>query len=802
MLSIAVALLLVGATARAQEPAVAGRCATPDSIAFRGTSRVTDATLRADVGIVPGPVNYRALDRAIKALFATGQFDDVRASCELDPTPRATLLFTLRERPLLNAVDVAGTDRVARNTVRDRVDLLVGRPVDPAAVARSIQRIDSLYQVEGYYLAEVKPETTLVNGQLSLLFRVNEGRRLAVSGVNVLGNTGVSDADLVSAMSTKPEGFLWFRKGELDNDKFAGDVGERIPALYSSRGFLDAQVLKDTIVVDRARGKAIVDLTVKEGPRYRIGTFEVTGGHRFNNEDLQRYYPFGVQPKTISGAMKGVLRVGRGSDDTQYFDQARWDDATRRLGEAYANEGYIYASVRPIVERRRVGPDSVSTVNLRWEVEEGQPAIVNRVEILGNDITAESCIRNQISVVPGDIFRRDALIRSYQSIGNLGFFETPIAPPDTKRANEAGDLDVVFHVKEKRTGNVNFGASVGQGAGVGGFVGFDQPNLFGLCKRGSLNWQFGQFVNDFSLTYSDPFIRESQISGTVTAYHSQTRYSVGNVGRPTRIGGQLQFGLPINSSRYSRVFASYGGERVRYDDAGLGGTINCSLISCARSTLGLTFEHDTRSGLPFPVDGGKQTITAQVNGILGGAQYTRYTGEMRHYAALAHFGGGALGSEPITLSLGLSLRGGAVFGDPGGFFVTQQFSLGGVQYGEPLRGYSEFSITPHGYVEDLNGNSQNATASAFGSAFYTNSVELGLRFNQQLYLDAFYDAGNIWARPRDFNPTRLFRGAGVGASVVTPLGPLGLDWGYGFDRTENGVKAPKWQLHFKLGQLF
>ena len=108
---------------------------------------------------------------------------------------------------------------------------------------------------------------------------------------------------------------------------------------------------------------------------------------------------------------------------------------------------------------------------------------MNRVEILGNDITSETCIRNQIFVVPGDVFRRDALIRSYQSIGNLGFFETPLPPPDTKPANEQGDVDIIFHVKEKRTGNVNFGASVGQGAGVGGFIGFDQPNLFGLCKR-------------------------------------------------------------------------------------------------------------------------------------------------------------------------------------------------------------------------------------------------------------------------------------------------------------------------------
>ncbi len=801
MIVFAVALLFVGATARAQEPTVAGRCATPDTIAFRGFTRATDASLRSESGLVPGTVSYRALERAIKSVYATNQYDDVAASCELSvDEKRATLVVTVKERPVLGAVDVTGTDRLSRGDVRDRVDLLIGKPVDPAQVARAIQRIDSLYQAGGYYLAQVKPETTTVDGKVNLLFKVDEGKRLSVSGVSLRGNDKVSSKAVVGAMATKPEGFLWFRKGELDADKFAGDVGERIPALYSSRGFLDAQVLKDTIKVDRARGKALVDLTVLEGPRYRIGTFETTGSKHFSSEDLQRFYPFGAQPKTITGAVKGVLRAGRGTDDAGYFDQAKWDDASRRVNEAYANEGYIYASVRPVVDRRRVGPDSVPTVNLRWEVDEGQPAIVNRVDILGNDITSESCIRKQIFVVPGDIFRRDALIRSYQSIGNLGFFETPIAPPDTRRANEQGDLDVIFRVKEKRTGNVNFGASVGQGAGVGGFIGFDQPNLFGLCKRGALNWQFGQFINDFSLTYSDPFINESQISGTITAYHSQSRFIVSDIGRQTRIGGQLQVGFPLFGSRFSRLFASYGAERVRYGESGLGGTVNCTIVTCARSTLGLTFEHDTRIGLPFPTDGGKQTFAAQVNGILGGAAYTRYTGEMRHYATLLQFGGGQLGSEPIVLSLGLSARGGAVFGDPGGFYISQKFSLGGVQYGEALRGYEEFSITPNGFVE--NTGTQQALPSSFGSAFYTSSVELGLRINQQLALGAFYDAGNIWARPRDFNPTRLFRGAGVGASVVTPLGPLGLDWGYGFDRTTNGLNDPRWRLHFKLGQLF
>src|SRR5258708_31795423 len=87
--------------------------------------------------------------------------------------------------------------------------------------------------------------------------------------------------------------------------------------------------------------------------------------------------------------------------------------------------------------------------------------------------------------------------------------------PDTKPANEQGDIDVVFRVSEKRTGNVNFGASVGQGTGVGGFLGLDEPNLFGQGKRGRFQWQFGKNINDFDISFTDPAIRESRISATI-----------------------------------------------------------------------------------------------------------------------------------------------------------------------------------------------------------------------------------------------------------------------------------------------
>ena len=794
-------VVLASAPALSQQPnAPTGACATPDSVIYRGNQRISEAMLRGDAGIAPGvPLSATVLQRAIKNLFATGQFEDVRIDCEVATTGKAILTVSVRERPILASVDVSGPDRLSINSVRDRVDLLIGRPVDPSQVAHSVARIDSMYDAQGYPLATVRVDTQVVSGgQLKITFRVSEGSRLAVSGIAVQGNRALTDKAVVSVMQTKPEGFFWWKKGEFDEDKLAGDVTQRIPQVYGEHGFIDMQVQRDTVIVNRDRGKAQVNIAVTEGPQYHVGEFEVVGAKVFSSDQIARFYPFGDRTKSLTETVMGVFH--RSGDNDEIFDQSRWDDATQKVQEAYANEGYIYANVRPVIERVRVGKDSVPTVNLRWEINEGTPAIVNRVQIMGNDITAENCIRDQILVVPGDVFNRDLLIRSYQSIANLGFFETPLPPPDTP-PNEKGDVDIIFHVKEKRTGNVNFGASVGQGVGVGGFIGFEQPNLFGLCKKGSLQWQFGQYINDFNLAYTDPRIKQSQISGTINLYDSQSRYIIADLGRSTRIGGQLQFGLPVPGSRWTRLFLSYGGEKVSYGGTGLVSTIACN--NCFRSSIGATLTRDTRIDLPFPSAGTTQSITAQFNGgpLGGSASFQRYTAEMRSYATLASFGGSAPGSSPIKIVAGLSTRLGGVFGDPGPFFVSQAFSLGGVQYGEPLRGYEEFSITPNGYIPQT--DSYRATRASFGNAFYTQSAELGIRFNQMLYLDAFYDAGNLWARPADFNPTRLFRGVGVGGSIVTPLGPLGIDLGYGLDRVNaQGLRDPKWQVHFKFGQIF
>jgi outer membrane protein insertion porin family len=800
--SLALAVLVTAAPLAAQDQsAITGRCLTPDSLDVRGNARVSREAVLASSGLnVGAALNFPTIQRAIRDLFATGDFDDVGISCDIVGERSAMLVLAVKERPLLASVDVQGPQRVSSRQVQDRVDLLLGRPVDPAKVALAMKRIDSLYQANGYYLARVSPETTQVGDRIGITFRVNEGRRLAISGIRVEGNRSVSDAQIVGAMKTKPEGFLWIRKGDFDEDKFAADLGERIPKLFAERGYVDFQLDRDTLIIDAERGKAMIQLDIREGDQYRVKAFEVVGNRRFPTDQIAALYPFTDRAPSLTERARALIR--RRPPATTVFDRTRWEEATQQVSTLYNNEGYIYAQVRPVVERDPT--DSAGYVRLRWDIVENTPAIINRVEILGNDYTVENCIRDQLVIIPGDVFNQDRMIRSWRSISNLGFFEAPLPFPDVRPANEAGDVDIVFRVKEKRTGNVNFGASVGQGTGLGGFIGLEQPNLFGKCKRGSLQWQFGQFINDFNASYTDPQVRGSLISTQVTGYRSQARFRIADLGRTTRTGGNVRVGFPLPESRFTRAFLSYGVEGVRYGNDGLLGTITTnSCAGCIRSTFGVDVSRDTRLDMPFATEGQLQSFSAQFNGgPLGGtATYQRYTSEFRSYAVLARLGGTKPGSQPLRLTFGLSARSGAVFGDPGDFFWSQQFSLGGVQFGEMLRGYPEFSITPSGYLGGT--GTFNARRESFGNAFFASTAELGLRFNQSVYVNLFYDAGNLWARPRDFDPTRLFRGSGLGISTVTPLGPLGIDYAYGFDRLDGaGNPAPKWQLHFRLGQIF
>ncbi len=774
------ALACLAPPLHAQDP-VAPRV---DSVAVQGNARVTAQQILTTISIAPGStVNYRDIQRAVSALYRTGQFDDVTVAQQI-AGGRSILTFVVKERPLLAGWSIRGVEKLSTADVRDRVKLLEGRPLDRAALARSTGSIDSLYRERGYYTAEVTAVELPADsaGGVRVFFDVREGGRVALSRVTIEGNEQFPDADVVGQMSSKPESFWWFRSGEYDERRVEDDIRERLPSWYASRGHIDFQVTGDTLIADSAEGKATLQLTVDEGPAYQVGGFEIRGNRRYSTDELMAFYPF-------TGSAGGP------------FNRTAWEAATRRLGDLYANSGYIYAQIVP-QETRRTLPDSTRVIELSWNIQEGRVATVNKIMIVGNDVTHERVIREAIVLFPGQVFNRDALLRSYQNISNIGFFEQPLAPPGVETAENGVDVDIVFRVEERRTGNINFGASLGQGTGVGGFLGLEEPNLFGRGKRGRLQWQFGTNINDFTLSYSDPAIRESRISGTVSVYDSRQRFTVRDLGRRRQTGGNIQLGFPFLGARYTRLFGSYGLQRIRYSEGSTDIQERFICNNCVRSTLGATLLRDTRVGLPFATGGSQTSITGELNGgFLGGTgDYRKVDVEGRWYAPLGTLGGGDQFGGGVQFVLGFTAKSGFIFGDASNFF-TELYSLGGVQFGIPLRGYDEFAITPNGFDPQAGGT--NANPEAFGKSFATFTVEAGARISQSLYASLFLDAGNVYRTARQWDPTRLYRGAGVGVALVSPLGPIGVDFGYGFDRVDAaGEPNPGWQLHFKVGNFF
>ena len=258
----------------------------PDSLAVVGSRRVPPATVLAASGLIAGrPVTYRDIQRAIQALYGTGNFDDVQLVQE-DREGRAVRVIRVRESPVLMTWAVRGVERLGERGVKDKVSLAEGRPLDPAALERSRARIDSLYRAQGYYLAAVRvvPVYEADSTRVRIVFAVEEGRRVAIAQVAVEGNTHFTDAQIVHEMKSKPEGFWWFRSGEYDDERLAADVQERLPKFYGERGYVDFQVLGDTVEVNDSTGKATLVVRVSEGYPHRIGSFEIVGNRRFSTD--------------------------------------------------------------------------------------------------------------------------------------------------------------------------------------------------------------------------------------------------------------------------------------------------------------------------------------------------------------------------------------------------------------------------------------------------------------------------------------------------------------------------------------
>ncbi len=766
-----------------------------DSVVVIGSESFVPGVLLGTIGIVEGePATYQDVREAERRLWSTGRFSDVEVTVEgTEPGP-IVLVFRVEEQPIVRGLAIEGLSRVSEQDVWEAGGVLVGQAYSPRGVAESEKYVLDTLGQRGIPFAEVTEQREpLEGGGVFLTLVVREGQRVELADVVFNGNDAFTDEELRSILSTKEEGFFWWRTGALNQETLDTDLFDELPNFYGARAHLDFGVLGDTLVIDPETGKARLEVDVFEGEPFRVASFTVTGNRRFPADELEQYY---IQEE---GGLLSSLGLQAGPDvdelGARLFDQSAFQEATAAVSTLYQNSGYLYATVTPELERLPPAVEGGSPlVALTWTIEEGQPAYIRFVRIEGNEYTHDRVIRERIVLLPGDLYSESLLLRSYQAVQGLGFFETPMPLPRLEPDPATGDLDIVFEVVERQTGSVNFGTTMGGYTGLSGFVGYDEPNLFGQAKSGSIRWDFGRFQNSFTMTYSDPALFLSRVSGTLSLFNSRDRFFSFTSGDRRQRGGSVRLGFPVPGSFFTRFYVGYSLSRTEYHLRGSGddsslfgrppGTQSQVSVGLARQTL----DHPL-----FPTVGSSQSWTSEFNGgILGGdGQFSLHRLQGSWWVPVGQLGGGAPGSRPIVLALGFRANLGAIFGNAEAF-PFERFWMGGVQFGERLRGYEETTITPVGYVARDSGSVQEAQR--LGDAFLLVGADYAIRLSDAISASAFFEAGNVWRDPREINVSRLRRGAGIGVELVTPFGPLGLDFAYGFDRTD-----PGWEMHFRMG---
>ncbi len=786
--AVLLALLISPPVAQAQQD-VSGGPILIDSVTVKGNVRLNEITIIAMASINRGS-SYTIFDiqKAAKELWASGQFRDITAHIEGNVGEQVTLVWEVEEQDLVRNVIISGLVNADADEVGDSTGVRAGLPYSPGRVAAAKDFIRTRLASKGIPFADIVERSEPITNrekEVILYLDVTEGTRITVADVVFEGNDLFSDGDLRSAMSVKPEGFWWWRPGSYDRETLNEDLDVHLPAHYAARGYLDFQVLGDSLIIDPTTGKTRIEVTVDEGTEYHLADFAVSGNRVFPADRLERFF----EPDEA-----GLFTTVLGEDELPIFDSIAFQAATAEVAQLYQNEGYLYSQIIPYVNRNPAQDGAPATVNVGWTIREGQQAYIARVDIEGNEYTYERVIRDKIFILPGDVYSQERIIQSFQSISSLGYFDAPMEIPSIV-SNETGDVDVTFRVTEKPTGAINFGTSVGGRTGVAGFVGYDQPNLFGKGKSGSVRWDFGRFANNQTLSYSDPGIFESLVSGSLNIFNARDRFISFQSGRRKRAGVSLRFGFPISGARFTRLFAGYGLSRTKFTLQSA--TADQSLFgrpSATQSTISFGLTRSTLNHPLFPTVGGRQSVNLYLNGgpLGGDGRFVKTTAEGSWWIPI-----GVAGADPnqpgsgLTFALGMDFRAGAIQGNSEAF-PFERFWMGGVQFGEKLRGYDETTITPEGFFPDR--SREILDIDRLGTAFFGMTTELALRMGAQLSASLFFDAGNIWRNAHEIDTSRMYRGAGIGILLVTPFGPVGLDYAYGFDKPE-----PGWQLHFNLG---
>lgn len=704
-------------------------------ITISGNKKIDSGAIRQKIKIAEGSAYDMAkIKEAIQDIYKMGYFENITVSSV--PSDQGRVLdFKVQEKPVIGQVTISGENEIKENAIKDVIKISPYSIINNKDVQESIDSIKKLYRDKSYFntkvSAKIKPVKT---GQVDVNFSIKEGHKVYIKDITMTGNEAFSTKELRKIMQTSEKGWLsWFTDSGILKRDIVEQDSARLAAYYHNHGYIDAKVGKPEIT---QKGEWIyINFNIFEGPRYRVGTVDLTG-------DL-------IADKTSLLAMTNLHNL-------KYFSRKALRDDILKLTDYYAEKGYAFAEAIPQtdkdVENKRI---NVSIKMVKKEL-----VHINRIVIKGNSRTRDKVIRREMQVKEGGIFNATALKTSKQRLDRLDYFEhVDVSPQPTADENL---MNVQVDVKEKATGNFSIGAGYSSVDSFMFMSEISQNNFLGKGQRLSLKADLSGNSTEYDLSFTEPHLADSNILFGFDLYNWSRDYD--DYTKNSK-GVSMRFGYPVwNNWLFSTSYS--------FDDTSLTNvTANTSQIILdsmdIRYTSAVKFglSKDTRNHVNNPTSGSVNSVTMKyAGGPLGGdSDFTKFEGTTSWYSPM-----------PWDCTLHNKFSAGMAFANSSHKLpVFEKFYLGGIN---TIRGFKAGNISPRDPVtgEKIGG----------GKMWYYN-----LEYIFPLIKDAglrgvtFFDAGNVYDEDANWDFSDIKKSVGFGFRWLSPMGPLRLEWGYNLSPT-------------------
>jgi outer membrane protein insertion porin family len=502
-------------------------------IRVEGLQRISAGSVFSSMPLGVGDkANAQLIRSAVRALFRTGNFDDIQIGREDN-----VLVIVVAERPSISEITISGNEAIETEALLDGLKgagLSEGQVFKRSTLEGMQLELQRQYVQQGRYDASIETEVIPEpRNRIAITIDVNEGHVSTIKHINVVGNTVFDDDELTELFELHETNWLSFIRGDdkYSREKLSGDL-ETLTSWYMDRGYLQFRIDSTQVSVSPEKDAVYITANITEGEVYTVSSVDLSGDLVLPAADLRRFL---------------IIREG------QMFSQQMVTSTEEYLTQRLGNEGYNFAKVTGIPE---IDEDAM-TVDMKFFVDPGKRTYVRRISFAGNTKTKDDVLRREMRQMEGAPASASAIEGSRVRLQRLGFFAS--AAVETPEVPGHDDLiDVEFEVEEQSSGSI--GASFGYAQGTGLIIGLNlqQDNFLGSGKRIGISANSSQYQDFYNFSYTNPYFTEDGVSAGFNIFFRATDLDEINVARYSTdtFGGAINFGYPISETE--RIGVSMG----------------------------------------------------------------------------------------------------------------------------------------------------------------------------------------------------------------------------------------------------